>query len=463
MDVTPEIVQEAVTKAFDDIMAVKNDIDNSNEIVPSFDDKLKEVQDQDPAAPTEVVDVPADNELPTEDAVEVPDPVVNTVATDPAAVIEPEEVPAQEIVTDKIDKSIDESGKYNLFGIDINVEKTEEGYTVTLTSNKDDFSKTLTLESADMNSIFGAVEDFFNELVIKECDGEECEDGSDKKEDEEVTEPEDKSSDGDEDEEDKPDEKDDVDKKDDEDEEDEEKAALSSALASYRELASDKIEAIFTQGLLAKQLALDIVKDKLLCTTMQELSEKNKATEALIASKRDELKEASYNYLLANKVNKYYDKVHAALASGIAEIKASTSDGSISSLTATNTLKRYNKILSSVIGSKDPKVILAAINTIGKINNVIIANRKANIEKKAAIVSSKTVKGATTTNKAISDIIEDKNDDVFGLLADDRILVRKPMIRPKNVLRSDTYMGNSSLAKDSASDEMIAEIVKLVK
>ena len=184
---------------------------------------------------------------------------------------------------------------------------------------------------------------------------------------------------------------------------------------------------------------------------MKELSEKQKENDTLLASKTEELNKAKLNYLVATKLDNQYSKVYSIIADGIKELRDGTVNGLISSKTAETALDRYHTIISKVVESKDINVITAAINTMNKINNIIIAKKveKTATNKQPVLSNKNTVSNNTKTLN--SNHVINKN--------------HKPIIKQTNVLNKEAYTGNGSILADrrynSLCDEMLAEIVKI--
>lgn len=455
MDITKEIIQEAVKDAINDIAEIRDAMDNGEEIGTSFNDNLddtKEEKASDDAAPEETADdtVPENAEDENAEEVEEDKSEENKESEDENPPVEETEVKQE--VEDKIDENIDDNGKYNLFGIDIDVEKKDNKYNITLKSKKDGVEKTVETDSADIGTVFGIVEDFFNEVVMSECDEDECDKENSGKEDKEEEHEEHKEHEHEhehEEHEDKPEDSEDKDNDDDKDEksedEDEDEEDLDSILSNYRKQYSDKVDSVFELGLMAKKLALDLIKDKLLANTMAELSDKQKNIDTVLASKMTELNDAKLNYLKASKLDDTYSKAYSVIASGIEELKEGTINNSIGIKTAENIVKRYNTILSSILNTKDEKVILAAIKTIGKLNHIIVAKKEESRNKTAVL------NGVVTASVNNSPKEKEQVKPVFA--------------KQINVLNKEAYTGNEPLLAGKSSttvyDEMLAEIVKI--
>lgn len=440
---TKEIIEDAVKSALLDFQENRNAIDNSDNIISSADDLSTEMSadiDANPALDAnETVDEmqPADvvtDEIDvtpevTEEVVEVNGevPVEDTVA-------EVETTDVDDGVAEVIEESIEDSGKYNIFGIDITVNKNDNGkYDVVLKSSKEDCENTIELETVDTQTLFDAVQDFMNTIVLQGTDeaedSEELESEEDSKTADEDVEAEDVEMDEDNEE------TSDEDIDDTESEEDEDDKVYAATMSSYMSQYGDELDAIFAQGLAAKKLALDMVKDKILASTVQELSSKMKANEGILASKQNELKQAKLKYLMAKKMDMQYDNMYTIIAQGIADIADGISNSLISADIAKKAIKRYNTIVSNVINTNNPALMDASIKTITKINGVV-ASAKENAKNKRAIISN---------------IHKEEQQN-------------KPVLKPQNILNYDTFKGGRPLIANRQADianEMIAEIVKM--
>jgi len=213
-------------------------------------------------------------------------------------------------------------------------------------------------------------------------------------------------------------------------------------MASLRVKYEDKINAIFEHGMLAKELALDMVKDTILAGTVKELVKKSKEKDAIIASKKNDLKKATKSFIVANKYYDSLNKVHTLLSASIKEIETDLTAGSYDSKTAKKIMDKYNSILSKVLVAEDVDSLNSIMNTITK-TQAIVSSYKTNIaSKKKAILESKTMNS-------------DKKE----------INTAQSVIEKKNVMNSDGWKDNKTLlAKQHRYDsieEMSAELLKI--
>jgi len=315
----------------------------------------------------------------------------------------------QEEVEEIVEEQVLQSGDYNFLGLDINITDDEEGkFNVVI--KKDDKEKVSVLDAVNLPNIFGLIEEFFTEIVIDEDVVEED------VEDEEV-----------------------IEEIEEESEESEEKEVT---MASLRVKYEDKINAIFEHGMLAKELALDMVKDTILAGTVKELVKKSKEKDAIIASKKNDLKKATKSFIVANKYYDSLNKVHTLLSASIKEIETDLTAGSYDSKTAKKIMDKYNSILSKVLVAEDVDSLNSIMNTITK-TQAIVSSYKTNIaSKKKAILESKTMNS-------------DKKE----------INTAQSVIEKKNVMNSDGWKDNKTLlAKQHRYDsieEMSAELLKI--
>jgi len=354
----------------------------------------------------------SDEESVVEDAVE---PVESTELDDVVVNDDIKETSdVQEEVEEIVEEQILQSGDYNFLGLDINITDDEEGkFNVVI--KKDDKEKVSVLDAVNLPNIFGLIEEFFTEIVIDEDVVEE--DSEDVENEEVIEEIEEESEEGNE----------------------EEKEVT---MASLRLKYEDKINAIFEHGMLAKELALDMVKDTILAGTVKELVKKSKEKDAIIASKKNDLKKATKSFIVANKYYDSLNKVHTLLSASIKEIETDLTAGSYDSKTAKKIMDKYNSILSKVLVAEDVDSLNSIMNTITK-TQAIVSSYKTNIaSKKKAILESKTMNS-------------DKKE----------INTAQSVIEKKNVMNSDGWKDNKTLlAKQHRYDsieEMSAELLKI--
>jgi hypothetical protein len=213
-------------------------------------------------------------------------------------------------------------------------------------------------------------------------------------------------------------------------------------MASLRVKYEDKINAIFEHGMLAKELALDMVKDNILAGTVKELVKKSKEKDAIIASKKNDLKKATKSFIVANKYYDSLNKVHTLLSASIKEIETDLTAGSYDSKTAKKIMDKYNSILSKVLVAEDVDSLNSIMNTITKTQAIVSSYKTDIASKKKAILESKTMNS-------------DKKE----------INTAQSVIEKKNVMNSDGWKNNKTLlAKQHRYDsieEMSAELLKI--
>ena len=210
-------------------------------------------------------------------------------------------------------------------------------------------------------------------------------------------------------------------------------------MSSLRRRYKDKINEVFEHGLLAKELALGMVKEKLVAGTVKELIDKTKEKDAIIASKMKELKRVSLKYLIAKKMDNQYKKVYGILSSGIEDVKKSLTENKIDADTANKALNHYRIIISKVVEANKPETIIAAIEKTDKINKAILANaNKEKTEQTKAVVSNKSQNNVT--KKEI-----------------------KNVVKPVNVLNRTGWKNNSTILanRHDGIEEMSAEILRI--
>jgi hypothetical protein len=389
MNIDKETIQKAVDEALEKVLEMQDKIENSEDIVDSTD--LEEMIEED------------------EDS-------VKDIGTESA--------PTNEKVEEKVEDAIKEEPNYNFLGLEITINSNGDKYDVTI--KKDDKEKTESVDSADLPAILGLVEDFFNELVLDEDSVAAEDEITDEEEEVEENEEEEVEENEEEDE---------------EDEEDEESDLIhpNVTMSSLRRRYKDKINEVFEHGLLAKELALGMVKEKLVAGTVKELIDKTKEKDAIIASKMKELKRVSLKYLIAKKMDNQYKKVYGILSSGIEDVKKSLTENKIDADTANKALNHYRIIISKVVEANKPETIIAAIEKTDKINKAILANaNKEKTEQTKAVVSNKSQNNVT--KKEI-----------------------KNVVKPVNVLNRTGWKNNSTIlaSRHDGIEEMSAEILRI--
>ena len=225
MNIDKDLVQKAVDEAFAKIMEDSkkyedDDIIYSDENEDKKDEELKDMFD-DKASP--------DDDINEEDK---------------------DEGDVQDKIEEEIEEAVDENPDYNFLGLEINIEKTEDGKKFNVKISKDDKEKVEVLDSIELPNILGLIEDFFNELVLED----ESEEENEEDEDEEFNDEED------------------VDIDEDEEEDNELSESYYPAMASLRRRYKDRVEKFFEHGLLAKELALEMIKDNLTKSTVKAVS-----------------------------------------------------------------------------------------------------------------------------------------------------------------------------------------------
>ena len=376
MNIDKDLVQKAVDEAFAKIMDDSKKYDD-DEIIYSDEDEKKE----------KLNDIIDDKDV--------------------------EDIEEKEDVQDKIEKevedAVDENSDYNFLGLDISIEKTEDGKKFNVKITKDGKEKVEVLDSIELPNILGLIEDFFNELVLEDSTNEEN--------DEEISD-EDAEVDMDEDE---------SEELENEEEDEELTESYHAPLASLRRRYKNKIEEFFEHGLLAKELALEMVKNNLTRNTVKELIETVKEKDSIIASKKADLQKLSVKYLQAKKMENSLKKAHTVLGSVFKDLSEKVENKEISPATAKKVIKKYKTIISSIMNTDDPKAIIAAVNTITKVQNAILSN----------VYKSKFNKG-----KSIESITS----------------------KPRNVLNKEGKVSNTSLLSNrryDGIDEMSAEILRI--
>ena len=394
-------IRKAVDAALENVLKAQDKINNSNDIIDSTDlddeieaEKLENLDSEN----TEIEDLSSKDE-------------------------ENINVDVQDKVTETIEEEVSEEANYDFLGLDIHINKTEEGnYEVTI--RKDDFERVEEVDSIEINNILNLVENFFSELVIDDS-LEESDEESNEELDEELSKDVKEKNESDEDEF--------------EDEFEDDDSSLISNIQVLKEKYKDNIDNIFEQGLLAKELVMDILKDKLVAGTVKELIDRVNEKDSLIASKRDELHKASLNYILAQRLNTKLKKSYSLVASQMNKIKEEL-DKNEDALDA-ETVKKINKFYSSVV---------AKILNSNKAEDIEAVSDK--FEKTTNTLLASIVKVKPTVNKVNKKEI---NKEERNLMIANK--------KPSNILNRGSWKGNKSIMSHryEGIDEMSAEILHI--
>ena len=280
-----------------------------------------------------------------------------------------------------------------------------------------------------------------NSIIVKECDS--CDDEEEM--DEKAEDSEDEVS------EDVDEEKIKEDVMENPDIEDDEKiyaATMSHYMCKYRE----DLDAIIAQGLAAKQLALELVKDKVLASNLKEMNEKKKSSDALLSEKKQALENAKMRYLVAKKIDMQYDKAYTVLAQGIKNIADALKNEDMTSEEASAKVKRYRSMLATIINSRDSAVIASVIDKATRYNSVISSRIERNKKRKTITANKFRENGQAIVKRPLTSSIDRQP--------------RENVIRPRiqHILNADTIRSGNSLMDSSSAamtNNMIAEIIKI--
>lgn len=314
---------------------------------------------------------------------------------------EVKDIDVQEEIEEKIEEEVGDEKEYDFLGLDIKIEEADEEdgakrYKITIA--KDDKVKEEVVESVELPIILGLIEEFFNELILEE-NGES---------EEEVAE-EEKAEDGD------------------------EEVLSNKMLADLRSKYANKIEQYIEQGILAKELVLDLLKDKLAnkSEVFNELKEKIKEKESILASLKEDLAKSRKKYLLAKNVENSIKKLNVVIAHEFNRISNEIKKGNLSQDEAKELVDNYKSIVAFIK------------NTGVTPKSIVIANKKfEELSKKIRAIL------ASNVNK--------------NKIKDEKFKINK--VKPRNVLNRTGKVDNSSLLahrRYDGIDEMSAEILRI--
>jgi hypothetical protein len=407
-----KIIDEAVEKVVNDNLKdelAEEEIKEEKEVVEAevkpTEEGVKEegeVEDEEePATASEAIvaeEEKADEEAEDEEKVEAEfeDEVEEGAGKD-----EVKDIDVQEEIEEKIEEEVGDEKEYDFLGLDIKIEEADEEdgakrYKITIA--KDDKVKEEVVESVELPIILGLIEEFFNELILEE-NGES---------EEEVAE-EEKAEDGD------------------------EEVLSNMMLADLRSKYANKIEQYIEQGILAKELVLDLLKDKLAnkSEVFNELKEKIKEKESILASLKEDLAKSRKKYLLAKNVENSIKKLNVVIAHEFNRISNEIKKGNLSQDEAKELVDNYKSIVAFIK------------NTGVTPKSIVIANKKfEELSKKIRAIL------ASNVNK--------------NKIKDEKFKINK--VKPRNVLNRAGKVDNSSLLahrRYDGIDEMSAEILRI--
>lgn len=407
-----KIIDEAVEKVVNDNLKdelAEEEIKEEKEVVEAevkpTEEGVKEegeVEDEEePATASEAIvaeEEKADEEAEDEEKVEAEfeDKVEEGAGKD-----EVKDIDVQEEIEEKIEEEVGDEKEYDFLGLDIKIEEADEEdgakrYKITIA--KDDKVKEEVVESVELPIILGLIEEFFNELILEE-NGES---------EEEVAE-EEKAEDGD------------------------EEVLSNKMLADLRSKYANKIEQYIEQGILAKELVLDLLKDKLAnkSEVFNELKEKIKEKESILASLKEDLAKSRKKYLLAKNVENSIKKLNVVIAHEFNRISNEIKKGNLSQDEAKELVDNYKSIVAFIK------------NTGVTPKSIVIANKKfEELSKKIRAIL------ASNVNK--------------NKIKDEKFKINK--VKPRNVLNRTGKVDNSSLLahrRYDGIDEMSAEILRI--
>lgn len=429
-----KMIEDAIDSALDKVLNEKN-LDE-NVVVDSIEDSAekldqdKEIVEEtraDEVESTKVLkeqdkfeekinDEPVSTEVKIEEAIESPTEEFSTENVEISSVEVPvenaEEKPAEEVtpeaveekIEDVIEEEVEKQDNFNFLGLDIHIETVEDGYNVTI--SKDGTDTVEHLDSLELPNLLGIVETFFNNLILQE---------DNLVEEEEVEEVLEENSD-------------------------------NVTLASLRKLYASRIEEFFTRGIMAKEIALDMIKEKITAKNVGEMIQKLEEKKTILSNKKADYDKTIKNYVVSSKLNEQYKKAVNLTTQAIDKVHDSLTKGIMSKEVALKAVNKYKTILSNIINSKSLNTIVANVNSINKVNTIISSYIDKN-ENKNVIISSNNV----TKNKIKK---ENKKE----------ILSKKSFVGAKNILNSNGWNDNSTLLSNNRHDgiaEMSSEIMRI--
>jgi hypothetical protein len=416
-----KMIEDAIDSALDKVLNEKN-LDE-NVVVDSIEDSAEKLdQDKEIVEETRADEVestkvlkeqdkfeekidhdPVSTEEKVEEKIEAPAEEISTENVDTPAIESPVEN-VEEKIEDVIEEEVEKNDNFNFLGLDIRIETVEDGFNVTI--SKDGTDTVEHLDSLELPNLLGIVETFFNNLILKEDNPVE---------EESVEEVLEENSD-------------------------------NVTLASLRKLYASRIEEFFTHGIMAKEMALDMIKEKITAKNVGEMLKKLEAKKTILSDKKAEYDKNIKNYVISSKLNEQYKNAVNLTTQAIDKVHDGLTKGIMSKEVALKAVNKYKTILSNIINSNSLNTIVANVNSINKVNAIISSYIDKN-ENKNVIVSSNNV----TKNKIKK---ENKKE----------ILSKKSFVGAKNILNSNGWNDNSTLLSNNRHDgiaEMSSEIMRI--
>lgn len=415
-----KMIEDAIDSALDKVLNEKN-LDE-NVVVDSIEDSAekldqdKEIVEEtraDEVESTKVLkeqdkfeekidDDPVSTEEKVEEKIEAPAEEISTENVDTPAIESPVEN-VEEKIEDVIEEEVEKNDNFNFLGLDIRIETVEDGFNVTI--SKDGTDTVEHLDSLELPNLLGIVETFFNNLILKE-------DNPIEEATEEVL----------------------------------EENTDNVTLASLRKLYASRIEEFFTHGIMAKEMALDMIKEKITAKNVGEMLKKLEEKKTILSVKKAEYDKNIKNYVISSKLNEQYKNAVNLTTQAIDKVHDGLTKGIMSKEVALKAVNKYKTILSNIINSNSLNTIVANVNSINKVNAIISSYIDKN-ENKNVIISSNNV----TKNKIKK---ENKKE----------ILSKKSFVGAKNILNSNGWNDNSTLLSNNRHDgiaEMSSEIMRI--
>lgn len=443
--INKDVIKDAISDALDEILTIKDKIETSDDIIPNTDDITLDDKSDELNTNTDVenpIDSPAADDITTD--VDVETTVDENVDTD-VDNTEVDENNVADNVTETLENQVSEPQHYEFFGLNIDAEPDGDKWKLTIKGNDEVGGETKeeTVENLELPTIFGIIEDYLNNNVsdkltgnVLDQDSENTKDeptGEELPEEDTVEVPDDNDS-----------EVEDVENTDivddendnDEDKEDEDDSDKTSlALASLRHANSKELNAIFELGLMAKNTALEMVKDKILASTVKELVNKNKEADKKLVDVNEELKKECANYILACKKCEQYKKAVSLVSNKLVDIR----DG-----------LKSNKI-------SKPEGILATKICIDTIDKLLVNNSLESIVASMQYFEKMTNKKPVVANKKV--------ENRKPVMSNRRIIEKpkRPVLASKNVYNRNGIVSNVTLRHNKVTSEIDALIKDITR
>lgn len=418
--INKEVIKDAISDALDEILEVKEKIESSDDIISDVEDISNQKKDGDEVSETVDDIVTLDNSDENNTDISVDDVKMN----DDNIV---------EGISDTLSDTVDGTQHYDFFGVSIDAEPDGDKWKITIKGNSEFGNRVQeeTVDTLELPTIFGMIEDYFNNSATDNLSGKVLD------QDSEV------------DESNLDDNEDMVEEENEDDIVDENDNVSNASLASLRYNNNKEITKIFELGLLAKDTALNLAKDKILASSIKECIDKDKKTNIKLKKINDKLKIECANYVTACKKCECYKKAIGIISGRLVNIRDNLKNNKLSKKEALIATKICRNTIDKLLVNNSLDGILASMQYFKKMTkkSVLIASKqKRQYQTKLQNVKlQKTLMASNLQKRRINKR-------------------RKPVLANKNVYNRNGIVSNINLRHNSVTseiDNLIKDITRL--